>query len=1154
MGAPGRRRKEQFMPFSAARVCASVMTAGLVAAAVPPGAALAGPHADAAQPTQGVIVVLRNQHTDLSIARGGNSPRVQAAQRDQVPVIAAARRAGVRDIHGFKTVNGFAAAATPTQVASLKADPSVAAVYPDLMIRKAPARHDAAPATGPARAGAAPSPAICPADPGKPLLEPEALQTTRTAYADASTPQAQALATGAGVKVAWLADGIDTNNADFIRPDGSHVFTDYQDFTGEGPDAPSGAAEAFGDASSIAAQGRQVYDLADFVNPAHPLPKGCTITVRGIAPGASLVGLKVFGEAPSAPTSRFIEALDYAVNTAGVDVINESFGSNPFPDLGTDPISLADNAAVDAGVTVVASTGDAGTAGTIGSPGSSPKVIGVAATTTFRSYQQQGYAGVGFSNGTWANGNISSLSSGGVTQRGRVPDLAAPGDLGWAVCSPNTAVYQECTNPKNEPSPIQDFGGTSQSAPFTAGGAALVIEAYKRTHHGVRPAPALVKSILTSTATDLGHPAYEQGAGELNTLAAVRAALSWNDAHGSPAAQGSALVVDNTQLSVAGQPGAAARASLSVRNVSRNTQHVRLSTRTLGAAVTRQSGTVVLNSATAPTFADSFGTVRSYVKQTFSVPVGVDRLDVAAAANTPVSPIRIILIDPHGTYQAFSIPQGNGNYAHADVRFPAFGTWSAYFALSKSAAFNGPVRYSVSTSNFTGFGTVSPSTLTLAPGQSRPVTVGATLPRQPGDVSASVQLVTALGQTTSVPFTVRALIPTKARTNTFGGTLTGGNGRGGAGRVAQSNAYYLDVPAGKKDLGIGVTLADDPGVAYYGVLTAPDGQVYSFQTNQFVQGDGKLGTGRSLQIYRRNPQPGRWLLVLDFTNPVSGLAVAQRFSGTLAFDSVRVQASLPHDKKAKLRAHQAVRVPVKITNTGVAPLTFFADGRLDATGDLPLAELTGHGSDIALPLPPGFYPQWLVPTDSTGLTVAASATQPVNLDLYYNSGEPEIYSAAQGDGAIVRVNARQVSPGLWAGDVGQTGPFAGPAPAGTVSVAAIAHGQLFDPAVTSSTGDVWQAGLDTPGAAAPVAKIRVAGPLAGRLARAASPAGAAAPAADGPAPVTVAPGRSVTITVTITPTAAKGTTVRGHLYVDTFSQVTSSGDEVIDLPYTYTVG
>ena len=42
------------------------------------------------------------------------------------------------------------------------------------------------------------------------------------------------------MKVAFFADGVDINNPDFIRPDGSHVFIDYRDFTGEGPNAPTG--------------------------------------------------------------------------------------------------------------------------------------------------------------------------------------------------------------------------------------------------------------------------------------------------------------------------------------------------------------------------------------------------------------------------------------------------------------------------------------------------------------------------------------------------------------------------------------------------------------------------------------------------------------------------------------------------------------------------------------------------------------------------------------------------------------------------------------------------------------------------------------------------------------------------------------------------
>ena len=67
-----------------------------------------------------------------------------------------------------------------------------------------------------------------------------------------------------GVKVGFIADGLDINNTDFIRPDGSHVFVDYKDFSGEGTAVPTGGEEAFLDASSIAAQGRNIYDISKY--------------------------------------------------------------------------------------------------------------------------------------------------------------------------------------------------------------------------------------------------------------------------------------------------------------------------------------------------------------------------------------------------------------------------------------------------------------------------------------------------------------------------------------------------------------------------------------------------------------------------------------------------------------------------------------------------------------------------------------------------------------------------------------------------------------------------------------------------------------------------------------------------------------------------
>jgi Subtilase family/Peptidase inhibitor I9 len=1069
-------------------------------AAGAPGSATAG----STQGSRNVIVVLRDQHTNLKIAKGKSSARVNAYRSDQASLITQARSHGVRNLRGFSAINGVSATVTAAQAAQLASDPSVARVFPDLAIRKAPTLTADAPSR--ARPVPATQSGVCPTDPAKPLLEPEALGVTNTAFDNPATPQAQNIVDGTGVKVAWIADGVDINNPDFIRADGSHVFVDYQDFSGDGLAAATGGAEAFGDASSIAAQGRQVYDLADFVNVAHPLPAGCNITIRGVAPGASMIGLKVFGNAPSAPTSRFIEAIDYAV-AAGADVLNESFGGNPFPDTADDPITLADNAAIAAGVTVVSSTGDAGTTGTVGTPASSTGgVIGVAATTTFQSYQQETGGGAQLSNGTWISNNISGLSSGGVTQSGGVPDLAAPGDLGWALCTPDLDLYEECSDDNGNPASIQNFGGTSQSSPLTSGAAALVIEAYENTHHGVRPSPALVKRILTSTATDLGHPAAEQGSGLLNSLAAVRAAQSWHDSVATPAATGQALVVDKTQLKLSGDPGHSTPASLAVTNVSNRTQVVRGSTRSFEHIVKTVNGTADIDTATAPFYVDAFGIARSYVSTTFSVG-HVDRLDVSEAAPTGTTfASRIILIDPSGAFAAYSIPQGAANFAHIDVRFPKAGTWTAYFALSQVSGFVGTFAFSVVQTDFSTHGTVSPSRIVLAPGQTGTFHVNTRVPTSPGDLSASVQFSSSGGVTTSVPMTLRAVVP--AHNVTFSGTITGGNGRQ---QEAQSNVYFLNVPAGKKDLSIGVTF-DDPGQLTFGYLTAPDGQVYSFQ--------GNLADGGAVHV---------------------------------KYNTVNIHANLPTSAGTRLPAGVAVTVPVRIRNTGVAPITYFADGRLNTVGTIPLMELSGNSTDIPLPVPANVLPFWLVPTEVSQLNASATADQPVNMDFFFQSGDPDVYSPANGNGASVQVNARQVSPGIWLTDIGQTGPFSGPAPAGTLSVSASVQGQLFDPAVTTAAGDPWQLGVDP--AANPVlaAQVRAAGQRVHAASAAGlSPAAAATPAA-GTGPLMLNPGQTGTILVTITPTGAPGQVVRGNLYIDSFDFNLAEGDELIDLPYAYTV-
>lgn len=261
--------------------------------------------------------------------------------------------------------------------------------------------------------------------------------------------------------------------------------------------------------------------------------------IKGVAPGVSLVSLKVAGADGSSDIVRVIAAIQWAVDHAAVDhirVLNLSLGTDSTQNWAIDPLDAAVEGAWRAGMVVTVAAGNSG-AGGISKPGDDPYVITVGATDDATTP-------------TTADDAVAPFSSVGPTSAGLAkPDLVAPGAHVVSTRSPGSTV--DTTFPSARIDPIYFRGsGTSFSAPQVAGAAALLLQQRPWLTNNQ------IKALLSGTAVPLpGVPATAQGAGELNIAAALATApgSAANGGLGTSSGTGSALASEGS-LAAAGAP------------------------------------------------------------------------------------------------------------------------------------------------------------------------------------------------------------------------------------------------------------------------------------------------------------------------------------------------------------------------------------------------------------------------------------------------------------------------------------------------------------------------------------------------------------------------------------------------------------------------
>jgi serine protease AprX len=270
---------------------------------------------------------------------------------------------------------------------------------------------------------------------------------------------------GAGVTVALLDTGVD-DTAALNRASGRLV--DGIDVSGLSAGQPARTSGTFTDG-----YGHGTF-LASLIA-GGPTP-GSGGQAVGVAPAATVDVVKVADDDGSTSLWQVLAGLDWvAVHHRSINVVNLSLAvpRATFPAYGADPLTTAVQLLRNAGVTVVAASGN--TPGQVGDPGMAPEALTVGSADLT------------------SGGGVASFSGSGVVDGVAKPDLVASGVGVLGAMAPDTAIAR--ANPFAwQPSGLFRGSGTSMSTAITAGAAAVLLG----QHPGLPP--VAVKSALRLAA------------------------------------------------------------------------------------------------------------------------------------------------------------------------------------------------------------------------------------------------------------------------------------------------------------------------------------------------------------------------------------------------------------------------------------------------------------------------------------------------------------------------------------------------------------------------------------------------------------------------------------------------------------------------------